>query len=126
LMGIGGERYVAGVAVELMLRLAAFGIIAAGAESMERRRSRSLATTAAVLGLLMGGYLLLWPLMILLAAGAFRLRPGLWEDAMLLACVSLVLTLLVALFGLVGGLRALVLLNKPAVLRAFQQKRKGR
>jgi hypothetical protein len=119
LTGVGGELYLTGAILDVLLRLVAFGVIAAGADSMERRRSRALATTAAVLAPLMGVYLLV-PAFLLLTTVGGRGRSSLTaEETILPACFSLLLTILVAVLGVVGGIRSLVLLNKPEVLRAF-------
>jgi hypothetical protein len=119
-LGHLGDAPVIAVTLGIVLRLIALAIILAGAQSMDRVSSRGLALTASVVALLTSAYLLRIPGMIVLAAwrrgGVPFLRDG--PDPF---CVSLGLTVIVAAIGLVGGIRGLMVLNRPEVIRAFRR-----
>jgi hypothetical protein len=117
------DRFVAGAVLDLLLRLVALGVIAAGADSMERRRSRGLGMTAAVLALLVSGYLMLLPGLLFLASmGLIAASPHVAAGDSSFLCASLGMTILVSAIGFVGGIRALLILNKPEVIQSFRSK----
>ena len=107
----------------LMLRIVLLGVIFRGAEALERRRKRGLAMTAGILALLVSGYLILvgsigmLNLLLLLLP---RRAPG-GDSSFLL--VSTAVTGVVAVLGLIGGIKTLVVLSNPEVSRSFRRSR---
>jgi hypothetical protein len=106
-----------------VVRLIALGVMAAGADAIENRRSRALGLTGSILALLLSSYLVLLPGAVVLDLLGIVRGPARPPGDPSIVCVSLFSAVLVAGIGLVGGVRGLIVLNKPEVIRHFRRKR---
>jgi hypothetical protein len=108
------------VLVAVLFPVVALFLIFSGAEAMAKRRNRPLALIGSFLAVAVAASQVLLPLAVITVAQAER--GGNFADPSFY-CVSLLLALALGIVGVIGGVKGLYLLHKPAVIQAFQSDR---
>jgi hypothetical protein len=107
------------VLVAILLPVVALFLIFSGAEAMARRRNRPLALTGSFLAVAVAASQVLLPLAVTLVDQGGN---GHFADPSFY-CVSLVIALALACVGVIGGVKGLLILTKPEVVRTFASER---